>query len=97
MHTDKINPNLTGRFVQPSPNYQRLRPSLTQAQREIVAQLREAFRASLPDYTEKVEPEFSNADARIIAALTGTGKSTLWTRYLSDIHFAMFEKGRSAF
>lgn len=97
MPTDKIKPNLTGRFVQPSPNYQRLRPSLTQAQCEIVAQLRDALKESLPDYAEKVESDFSNTDARILAALTGTGKSTLWTRYLSDIHFAMFEKGRSPF
>lgn len=93
MHTDKIEQTVSGRLAQPSPNYQRLRPSMTQAQREQTDRLREAVKESFVSHTDKVEPEFATLEAQILAAMaSGSGKTTMVTRLWSDIHFATYYK-----
>jgi hypothetical protein len=93
MHTDKIKPNLTGRFVQPSPNYQRLRPTLTQEQRKQVVRLREAMKEIFVGPAVEVVPDLADLEARTLAAMAfGSGKTTMWTRLWSDVHFAAFCK-----
>ena len=89
MKNSNVSP--TGRLTTPSPNYQRMRPSLTQAQREVVSRLREALKESLPDFEEKPDP--APLEARILAAMSQqSGKMHSTFAFVSDVHLASFRQ-----